>query len=173
MRKELITILGLFGLILACNSGMESDAMKSTEAAESEMTVSTDEIDKDEEASIDMDAAINYEVIASQKLMEFADLRNLMTKHPEFKADLTNQLLNFSSDSLLLKENDIIEISGIRVLEHKIVNDSLTKVKMDFTIKTPDGSVRDSILAIFRFDAIELEGQIFNSTKVTFESLRD
>ncbi|MCW5520957.1 hypothetical protein J1N09_13995 [Aureitalea sp. L0-47] len=173
MRKELIIILSLFWL-MACNSGMETDAMKSTEAMEAEETVSAAEMDIDE--AMPVVSELNYQGIVSEKLQEYAELQELINTHPEFETDLREQLLSLSQESILdIGNSEIVQISEIQVLEStEGISDSLeSRIKFSFKLTTDTQTRSDSLLAKIQKKTVVIDGETLVSTKVTFESLQD
>jgi hypothetical protein len=153
---------------------MESDAMKSVDAAEAEQTITSDDKVMNEELPTTSESSMDYSEIVAQKLQEFADLQTLIQKHPKFKTDLQFQLATMSTDSLLLELSgdsiSITDISQIGIAE--VISDTVKNIPFSFIIRSPSTVRKDSLIAVFTIRKVEIDGQLLVSNKVTFESLR-
>ncbi len=170
MRTRLLFLLNL-SFLVACNSGAERNASKAAETFEAEEAVSVSEMEMDESIT-----TIDYQGIVSEKLQELAELQQLINTHPEFESELREQLHSISPDSILTgTKSESIQISEITPLGGTIeFSDSIQDgVKFSYRITTNNGSKLDSILARFQNTTVEIDGEQFTSTKVTFESLKD
>jgi len=175
MRKEFIVILSLSWL-MACNSGMESDAMKSSESVEMEESVTAEEMEVDEAMPKASDLSFDYQEIVSEKLQEYVELRQLINTHPEFETDLRRQLTLLSGDRILdIGNSESVRISEIRILDSTddLPDSSEYGIRFSFKLTTDTETRIDSLLARFQKKTVEIEGESLTSTKVTFESLKD
>lgn len=169
MRTRLLFLLNL-SFLVACNSGAERNASKAAEAFETEEAVSVSEMEMDENIT-----TIDYQGIVAEKLQELAELHQLINTHPEFESELRQQLLSISTDNILTgTDSESIQISEIKPLGGAIeFSDSIEDgIKFSYRITTDKGSKLDSILARFQNTTVEIDGEQFTSSKVTFESLK-
>ena len=169
MKRIAFLLLSLY--IMACNSGMESDTLKKAEASEVEETVAADD-NFSEDLPVMSEVGMNYSEIVTQKLQEYADLRSLIQKHPEFKTDLQSQMTAISTDSLLLRVlGDSIVITNIdQIGNAKVISDTVKHIPFSFIVNSPNAFRKDSLIAVFTTRKVEIDGQIFISNKVTFDS---
>ncbi|MBT8275794.1 MAG: hypothetical protein KJO39_06615 [Bacteroidia bacterium] len=173
MKSIIFLLLSL--LIIACNSGMESDIKKNVEAGDIEETDAAAEKELSETLPITSSTNLNYSEIVAQKLQEYADLQSLIQKHPEFKTDLELQLATLSSDSILLQvPSDSISITDIsQIRPAEIISDTVEHIPFSFIISSPTVTRKDSLIAVFTTQEVEIDGQIYVSNKVTFKSLSE
>ncbi|KAA3616759.1 MAG: hypothetical protein DWP94_14750 [Flavobacterium sp.] len=140
------------------------------EKMEAEETVSASDIDLLEDVPVTMKIAVDYNDIVSQKLREYAELRQLAEKHPEFREELQNPLEQLAGDSLVLGSERIISIADISLTDSlEVVSDSLRRIPFNFTVTTSTGKRKDSLIAVITTTIVEIDGVELRSHKVSFE----
>lgn len=157
-------IIGFVSLFLV-SCAMENKNMNSKEA--DEIFVATEEAD--DIAEYEVTPTINSQLI-NQKLQDFYDLVALQNEHPEFIDEVSNQLKNFTNDSIdLFKTDDFAIVKNIRQLGKVMtINDSVQKIKLSYDKVTNNTTSRDTIYAIITKKTIILDDERLISNKVQF-----
>jgi len=168
--KRLCYILITLTLV-ACSEGHKSkEFVKSADVSLEETSM--------EVVEEGLGTAINFEMLATQKLQDYVDLLILQQQHPEFREELRLQLLRLSADTLLVPShltmgeagNSEISISGLVQLgEVETVSDTVQKVTFSFKLNSETTVRVDTLKAIFTTQKVVIDGLQHTTTKVTFE----
>jgi len=159
-------------MVVACNEGHKLESLKNTDMFEVEETVAAMENMEGAEAAID------FEMLATQKLQDYVDLLILQKQHPEFRNELKSQLLQLSIDTLVVfsklavieagTEITISDLEQLGAVER--VSDSVQKITFSFNINSEATVQRDTLQAIFTTKSVTVDGLQLTATKVLFIS---
>ena len=156
--------IGLVCSCFACNSGMESDQLKSVDVIEAEESVMT--------AEEIIAPAIDYNAMAAQKLQDYADLLVLKMKHPEFLEEISSRLKNLSSDKLMdITITESIRIENVKVVDAvEYVSDTIQKMRFSYTIVSGTTKLKDTVTATIQSKKLKFSDEEVVSYKLSFEA---
>ncbi|WP_179008767.1 hypothetical protein [Winogradskyella forsetii] len=162
IKKHSILIL-TFMLLTAC--AMDNKNMKSSESSDEVVALEDEDIIVDDDAK----SAINLSLI-NQKLQDFYDLIALKNQHPEFTNEVTEQLKNYTKDSINnYIDDDASVIKDIRQSGKATqVNDSTQKMKLIYNREIENTVISDTIYAIITHKIIKIDNESLVSKKVHF-----
>ncbi|WP_299125691.1 hypothetical protein [uncultured Winogradskyella sp.] len=146
-------------------------------AMENRSVKSSDETYEMAAEELDIEVVSNYEVIPTfnaplinQKLQDFYDLIALQNQHPEFTEEVTEQLKNYTNDSLSnFKTKNVAIIENVKQIGKIIhLNDSTKKIKLTYNKVVDNTKIADTIFAIINNKIIKIDGEPIVSKKVRF-----
>ncbi|GAA4278231.1 hypothetical protein GCM10022259_29560 [Aquimarina mytili] len=111
----------------------------------------------DEITSISKEDA--YSILITQKLQQYIDQKTLTKAYPDFIIE-TGQDRIFLEDSAVVKKVELIE-------PFVVISDSVKTVKTKVTFE----SKIDTLTTIIKTSDIKMDGEIFKTTKVIFETV--
>jgi len=146
MKK--LRYLGISLLLLACAEAPERDSLKELESVETTFEEGTSE------------EAFEYATLTEQKLQEYFDLLIVKNKHPEFSETIETQLQAFAIDSLSFTTNqDSVDVKNLhRIGNGQMVNDSIEKLKIGFTIGSLRQYKTDTVTAYITTNKVMVDG---------------
>jgi len=155
--KKLLYI-GISLLLMACAEAPERDTLKELEAVETTF---------EEETTAE---AFKYATVTEQKLQEYFDLLIVKNKHPEFSETVNTQLRSFVQDSLLFETyEDSVDVKNLHQIgDGQIVNDSIEKLKIGFTIGSLHRYKTDTVTAYIITNRVMVDGQETRNITITF-----
>ncbi|WP_422105805.1 hypothetical protein [Winogradskyella sp.] len=162
--KPLYIVVGFVSLCLV-NCAMENRSVKS----ESSNSIVDTAEEVEEVVNIETESTVNAQLI-NQKLQDFYDLVALQNEHPEFMEEVSQQLKNFTNDSISnFKTSDFTVIKNVQQIgKTMIINDSIQRIKLSYDKVINNSKRRDTIYAIITKKIITIDNETLMSHKVQF-----
>ena len=109
-----------------------------------------------------------FENLSTQKFNDYIDLLKLKDKHPEFKADIIEQLQSISKDSLIhIRDASNFLVKNVRQengIEH--ISDSVQKIKLVYDVVLDGRKIEDSVFALITTKVVVIDNKETVSHKV-------
>ncbi len=159
--KKLVCILLMLLCVMSCNKGYAPEHNKT---ADMELEVTS------ESELIEFSKINNYEALSAQKLNEYFDLLKLKSSHPDFKRDIQEQLMKYTSESLIEFDlGDNFKIENIHQIgREQNISDSVIKVQLQFDLIIGSIQFKDSVYANITSKVINVDGDVLKTNKVKF-----
>ena len=169
LKLKHITLFIVSILFAGCAMENKKAKNESYDVFATEEAEASEEVEALEEVAADAEYEFSNQLV-NQKLQDFYDLLALQSEHPEFNNEVSNQLKNFTNDSInKFKNDDFFIIKNIKQIGDVVfVNDSVQKIKLSYDKVSENSKSTDTIYAIITKKQIKVDDETLISNKIQF-----